>query len=101
MLTLGASLAGCNFGDKELSMQMTAFNELTKEEKDLILVSPKDSTVEKITVNDEIKGYINNYEENQIYSVTFNNIEHSGELIVYVSLDKKIVVGKKFINDNS
>ena len=94
-------LIGYNFvkPNGNLSIEMIAFNSLTKEEQDLIPVSPKDSIVEKITVSNEIKYYIDNdYDRDQVYSVTFNNTESnsSGELTVFVSLDKETVVGKGF-----
>lgn len=93
---------GCNLiKPSELSIEMIAFNSLSKEEQGLITVSPKDSIVEKITVSDEIKSYIDNdYNEAQVYSVTFNGTEtdSAGQLTVFVSLDKKTVVGKGFVN---
>ncbi len=76
---------------------MVAFNSLTNEEKDLIPVSPKDSIVKKVAVNDDIESLIDNdYDKDHVYSVTFNNTEtdSSGKLVVFVNLDKKIVVGK-------
>ncbi len=102
LIILLSTLTGCNLiKQNELTIEMIAFNSLSKEEQDLIPVSPKDSIVEKITVSDEIKHYIkDDYDENQVYSVTFNNTKSDakGELTVFVSLDKKAVVGKGFIN---
>lgn len=80
-------------------IEMIAFNSLTDEEQDLIPVSPKDSIVEKVTVNDENKSFIDkNYDKDQVYAVTFNNTKtnSSGKLMVFVDLDKETVVGKGF-----
>ena len=72
---------------------MVAFNSLTPREQDLIPVSPKDATVEKITVNDETKSYIDHgYEKDQVYAVTFHDTE--GTLTVFIDLDQETVVGK-------
>lgn len=65
-----------NASENQLPIEMIAFNNLTDEEKDLIPASPKDSIVEKVPVNDDIKKSINkNYDKNQVYAVTFNNTE--------------------------
>ncbi|MBS4224200.1 hypothetical protein [Lederbergia citrea] len=101
LLLLTITLTGCNLFDskKELPIEMIAFNSLTDEERDLIPVSPKDSIVEKITINNENKSLIDKgYDKDQVYSVTFNNIEtdSSGKLTVFVDLDKETVVGKGF-----
>ena len=84
---------------QSLPIEMVAFNSLTEEEKDLILVSPKDSTVEKVVVNDDIEPFIeSNYDKDKLYSVTFNHTEteSSGNIVVFVDLDKKAIVGKAF-----
>lgn len=103
LLLLTITLTGCNLFDSknELPIEMAAFNSLTNEEKDLIPVSPKDSVVEKVTVNSENKSLIDkDYDKGEVYSVTFNNTEtdSSGTLTVFVDLDKKTVVGKGFTN---
>jgi hypothetical protein len=92
---------GCNLiqSKDSVPIELIAFNSLTDEEKDLIPASPKDSIVEKITVNDENKSFIDkNYDKDQVYAVTFNNTEtnSSGKLTVFVDLDKETVVGKGF-----
>jgi hypothetical protein len=85
--------------ENQLPIEMVAFNSLTDEESALIPVSPKDSIVKKVPINDDIKTSIdNNYGKDQVYSVTFNNTDtdSSGKLVVFVSLDKKTVLGKGF-----
>jgi hypothetical protein len=92
---------GCNvfFESKStIPIEMVAYNGLSDEEKDLIPVSPKDSKVKKISVNDEIQSFIDkDYHKDQVYSVTFNNTEtnSSGKLEVFVDLNKITVVGKR------
>lgn len=84
--------------ENQLPIEMVAFNSLTDEERDLILVSPKDSIVKQMPA-DEIKILINkSYDKDLVYSVTFNNTEtnSSGNLVVFVGLDKKTVLGKGF-----
>ncbi|MDP5275114.1 hypothetical protein [Chengkuizengella axinellae] len=78
---------------------MVAFNSLTDEEKMLIPVSPKDSTVEKINIANKNKSLIHiDYDKQQVYSVTFNNneIDSSGNLTIFFGLDRQTVVGKGF-----
>lgn len=82
-----------------LAIEMVAFSSLNDDEQALIPASPKDSTVKKIPVNDEIKTTIaKNYREDQVYAVTFHHTEtdFSGNLVVFVGLDKNTVVGKGF-----
>lgn len=85
--------------DNQLPIEMVPFNHLTSEDKKLIPVSPKDSIVKKVPIHKDIHPAIDpNYEKNQVYAVTFNHTEtdSSGTLVVFVSLDKKTVVGKGF-----
>lgn len=96
-----STLIGCNkiSSENKLSIEMLAFGSLTDEEQDLIPVSPKDSIVEKITVNNENRSLIDKgYDKDQVYTVTFTNTETdtSGKLTVFVDLDKETVVGKGF-----
>ncbi|MGE8077443.1 hypothetical protein [Peribacillus loiseleuriae] len=103
LILLFVVLMCCNLipSKNNLSIEMIAFNGLTDEEQDLIPVSPKDSSVEKITVNNENISLIDkDYDKDQVYSVTFNNTEtdSSGKLTVFVDLDKEAVVGKGFIS---
>lgn len=100
LMVLFSTLIGCNLTkpNNNLSIEMIAYNSLTDEEQDLIPVSPKDSIVEKITVNDENKTYIDkDFDKDEVYSVTFNNTEtdSSGNLTVFVGLDKETIVGKR------
>lgn len=99
LLLLALTLTGCNLFESknEIPIEMVAFSSLTDEEKDLIPASPKDSIVKKVTVNGEIKSVIDkNYNKEEVYSVTFNHTEtnSSGNLMVFVDLDRKTVVGK-------
>lgn len=99
LLLLTLTVTGCQLFDNtnELSIEMVAFNSLTSEEKRLIPVSPKDSIVNKITVNDEIKPFLDkDYDKDEVYSITFNNTgtDSSGKLTVFIDLDRKTVVGK-------
>jgi hypothetical protein len=85
--------------ENQMPIEMVAFNSLTDEESALIPVSPKDSIVKQVPVNDDIKASIDlNYDKDQVYSVTFNNTETdtTENLVVYVGLDKKTVLGKGF-----
>lgn len=85
--------------ENQLPIEMVAFNSLTNEERALILASPKDSIVKKVPINEDIKTSIDkNYGKDQVYSVTFNNTEtdSSGNLVVFVGLNKKTVLGKGF-----
>lgn len=99
LLFLVLTLTSCGLIESkhETPIEMVAYGALSDEESKLIPVSPKDSTVNKVTVNDEIKAVINkNYNKEEVYSVTFNHTEtnSSGNLIVFIDLDKKTVVGK-------
>lgn len=77
-------------GIENLPIEMLAFNSLSNKEEGLIPVSPKDSSVERVPVSDELMSLIqNSYNEQQIYTVTFNQTASttSGNLVVYVALD--------------
>lgn len=85
-----------------VSMEMVAYNSLTDEEKDLIPVSPKDSSVEKVAVSQEIVSMMDEeYEKDEVYRVIFNNPDsnNSDKLVVFVDLDGETVVGKGFTNN--
>ena len=101
LILISITLSACNLleSKKELPIEMVAFNILTDEEENLIPVSPKDSIVKKVAVTADNESLIdNNYDKNEMYSVTFNNTNSDsfGNLIVFVDLDKKTVVGKGF-----
>jgi hypothetical protein len=100
------SISGCNLLEVEESLtgiEMIAFNSLTNAEQDKIPVSPMDSVVQKITVNDDLGSRIGDeFVGKKLYSVTFNHTETEslGNLIVYVGLDKKTVVGNGYEDIN-
>lgn len=80
-------------------IEMVAFSSLTDEKQDLIPTSPKDSTVELISVSDTDSSLFNKpYANDQVYAVTFNNTvtDNSGNLVVYIALDESTVIGKGF-----
>ncbi len=99
---LAVTLTGWTvFGTKEsMPIELAAFNSLTNEEiSSLIIISPKDSQTEKVTVTNRIKPFISeNYDKNNVYQVTFNNTatKSHGNLLVFVDTDKTTVVGKGF-----
>lgn len=101
LILFGIMLIGFNVFDskKEVPIELVAYESLTNKEKHLIPASPKDSIVKKVTVNGEIKPNIDNkYDKDEVYSVTFHHTQtdSSGNLEVYIALDKKTVVGKKY-----
>lgn len=79
-------ITGCDlFKSDMLQIEMIAFNKLTKEEQNKIPVTPKDSVVKEITVNEELgKKLGGNFISKTIYTVTFNHTEEnsSGKLVV-------------------
>lgn len=94
-------ISGCNppSSENKLTIEMVAFNSLSEEEQSLIPVSPKDSVIKKETVSNEMKSLIDhNYSEEQVYSVAFNDTatNTTGNLMVYVAVDKQTIVGKGF-----
>ncbi|SFD80582.1 hypothetical protein SAMN05216378_1506 [Paenibacillus catalpae] len=96
---LALTMAGCGMFESNnvIPIEMIAFGSLTDEEKERIPASLKDSIVKKVSVNDEIELVIaENYNLDEVYIVTFNHTEthSSGNLMVFVDLDKKTVVGK-------
>lgn len=81
----------------EPAIELVAYNSLTEKELKRIQVSPKDSVVTEEKISAEMASLIDpDYEEQKVYAVLFNDtaIEGSGNLLVFVSLDKKNVVGK-------
>lgn len=88
--------------ENQMPIEMVAFNSLTDEESALISASPKDSIVKQVPVNDDLRESIDiNYDKDQVYTVTFNNTatDTTGNLVVYVGLDKKTVLGKGFTSN--
>ena len=86
--------------NKQLSPEMVAFNSLTAEERELVMVSPKDSVLKKEKVNSVISSLIDkNYKRDIVYSVTFDteDSDKPGILIVFLSENKKTSLGKLFI----
>ncbi|OMC72520.1 hypothetical protein BK126_06375 [Paenibacillus sp. FSL H7-0326] len=101
LLLILSSLAACDLNSthEQTPLEMVAFSSLTHEEQALIPASPKDSSVEKVRVNEENESYMNrNVDHDQVYAVIFNHTgtNTSGDLVVYVDLDKETVVGKGF-----
>src|SRR5690606_35220296 len=92
---------GCSASmNKQLSPEMVAFNSLTLEERELIMVSPKDSVLKEEKVNSVISSLIDkNYKRDIVYSVTFDteDSDKPGKLIVFLSENKKTSLGKLFI----
>jgi hypothetical protein len=92
------ALSGCGIIKKDvIPIEMIAFNHLSDREQQRIPVSPKDSIVTEITVDEDLSESIGGeFLHKKLYAVTFNHTEteSSGNLVVYVALDKKTVVGK-------
>ncbi|MCM3439770.1 hypothetical protein ACUIJN_12260 [Metabacillus halosaccharovorans] len=99
-ISLSIILLGCQ-SKENVPIEMVAFNSLTDQEQDLIPVSPKDSIVKKVAVSGDIESFIDdNYQKDEVYSVSFNHSQtSSGSLVVFVDLDKKTVVGKGIIGE--
>jgi hypothetical protein len=101
LLLLVITIIGFNVFDsnKEVPMELIALESLTNKEKLLIPASPKDSIVKRVKVNKDIKTKLNKkYDKEEIYQVIFRNTEtdSSGNLVVYIALNKKTVVGKGY-----
>lgn len=100
LILLTIALSGCyplRAERSETPIEMVAFASLTDEEQHLLPASPKDSVVSKVAVTEQIATLMGRpHKGTEVYAVTFNHTEtkSSGNLIVYVDLDKKTVVGK-------
>ncbi|MGD6831344.1 hypothetical protein ACQCT5_04240 [Sutcliffiella halmapala] len=84
--------------ERKPSAEMVAFNSLSQDEQRL-MISPKDSTVQRLVVDDEIGESLGKeHLGNTVYAVTFHHTEtaDSGNLIVYLDEEKEKVVGKGF-----
>lgn len=91
-------------GPPEQPIQLVAYNDLTDEEESLIPISPKDSEVEIAAVDDYVKSVIDPaYSKKILYKVTFNHTEtrSKGNLVLFVDIDKKSVVGRGFDEKNA
>ena len=78
---------------------MVAFNSLTREEQNKIPVSPKDSVVDKVTVDEEMGKQVGDeFIGKTIYTVTFRGTEDetNGRLVVYLHKDRDTVIGKGY-----
>ncbi|KMJ57665.1 hypothetical protein AB685_15425 [Bacillus sp. LL01] len=83
--------------EPKLQVEMIAFNELTAEERSRILVSPKDSSVQEMTVDEELASQLNTVRVGaSLYKVIFNHTQtdSKGNLFVYVDMEREEVVGK-------
>ncbi|GKV55380.1 hypothetical protein NCCP2222_13270 [Sporosarcina sp. NCCP-2222] len=102
LIFLVSVLTGCQLAEvkNEVPIEMVAFGSLTDEEQKLFPASPKDSTIRKVSVTEEIEPFLEkDYEQDEVYMVTFHNTETDlGELSVFVGADKKTVIGKGFIS---
>ncbi|XQY90145.1 hypothetical protein ACNRWW_11370 [Metabacillus sp. HB246100] len=101
---LAIILSGCNLShsNDDVPIEMVAYSSLTDKETDLIQVSPKDSDVEKLSVNKKIRPFIDkDYNKKEVYSVIFHHseTESSGKLTVFIDIDRKTVVGKGFTDN--
>lgn len=91
-------------GPPEQPILLVAYNDLTDEEESLIQLTPKDSKVKIAAVDDYIKSVINPaYSKKILYKVTFNHTEtrSKGNLVLFVDIDKKSVVGRGFDEKNA
>lgn len=93
-------LTGCNvIQNEKLPIEMVAFNSLTREEQKKIPVSPKDSVVDKVTVDEELAKQVGNeFAGETIHRVTFKGTEDemNGRLVVYLHKDRDTVIGKGY-----
>lgn len=105
ILILAALVAGAwtwhdsGLAPPEQPILLVAYNDLTDEEESLIQLTPKDSKVEITAVNDYIKSVIDPaYSKKILYKVTFSHTEtpSKGNLVLFVDMDKKSVVGRGF-----
>ena len=76
LLLLALNMTGCSLFESEndIPIEMVAFSSLTDEEKVLIIASPKDSIVKKVSVNGEIKSVMDKYyNKDEVYSITIHH----------------------------
>lgn len=98
LVFLGILMMGnVSYNENRLPAEMVAFNSLSDNERRLILVSPKDSTVQEVVVDETLSERIGDqFFGKTLYAVTFLHTETavSGNLIVYLDEEKENVVGK-------
>ncbi|MNH80331.1 hypothetical protein D3C87_469960 [compost metagenome] len=93
---------GYSSNNREIPLELTAFNSLSDQEQDRIPVSPKDSVVVKVRVHEELAVLIGEqFNGKEVYSITFKHtgIGSSKDIQVYVDLDKHTILGKEFPNE--
>ncbi|MBW3112628.1 hypothetical protein KYJ26_12355 [Bacillus sp. MCCB 382] len=81
---------------RQLPIEMVAFNSLSQEKADQIPVTPKDSEVWEVKVDKALGKHIGEEWIGQsIYKVAFNHTENGsiGRLVVYIGRDQKTVIG--------
>ncbi|MWC31099.1 hypothetical protein [Paenibacillus sp. MMS18-CY102] len=90
VICVSFTLGGCSLFQShpsETAIELNAFNSLSKEDQDRIKASPKDSFVKIVK-----------YKGQDAYAVTFNHTstDSSGNITVYVGLDKTSIMGQGF-----
>ncbi|MNU51370.1 hypothetical protein D3C71_403630 [compost metagenome] len=93
---------GYSSNNREIPLELTAFNSLSDQEQDRIPVSPKDSVVVKVRVHEELAVLIGEqFNGKEVYSITFKHtgIGSSKDIQVNVDLDKHTILGKEFLNE--
>lgn len=99
LITVCLYIAGCDLvgTSNELPLEMVAYNSLTREEQKRIPVSPKDSSVQVLSVDEKIKSYLpNSYKDDKVHAVMFNGTQgdQDGNFTVFLSKDQETVIGK-------
>ncbi|QPC45886.1 hypothetical protein [Mangrovibacillus cuniculi] len=99
LIIVSILITGCDLvgSSNELPLEMVAYNSLTREEQKQIPVSPKDSSVQVLSVDETIKSYLpNDYKDDKVHAVIFRGTEtdNEGNLTVFLGQDRKSVIGK-------
>lgn len=84
------------------SIEMQAYTALDNDEKGRIPVSPKDAVVAKVTVDEGIAAHIGSrHMGTKVYSVMFHQTStaSSGNLVVYLNIDRTKVLGKGSLDE--
>lgn len=81
----------------QLSKEMVAYNSLDEKEQSLT-ISPENSTVTKVNVEDAASVAAAALDEKYIYAVTFSDTATSkhGDLVVYLDENGQQEIGKSF-----